>query len=304
MTHPTDPADTIRKLDPVDGVRLATEWSNSDAKQALFLEVTAMPIDTLMPAKPAQPAPVERRRFRLATGLAAVAAGLFIAQSVFFSPTAAFAVKPLPNGVIEVTVSSEFRDGSALAAELREFGIDVDVTSLAASPSMVGTASVFGPGGYLPEGLTVDFDGAQGVQNWTIDPTTFSERLTIEMYVAADNEPYAVAAEVFEPGEVLGGLHCALGEPVRADDLLPYLSDLGLGAKWFLVTLVDASDPSISQETEVTQAPAGQVLSGYALDAQTVAFRVQANGVALPSVFYAPRLSDLPCTAEQASAWK
>lgn len=166
--------------------------------------------------------------------------------------------------------------------------------------------AVIAPGGgeYIPEGLTFGVEGTSDVFNWTINPDVFTEHLTIEMHVAADErEAYVLAEEVFEPGEVLGGLHCALGEPLRAPDLTPYLAGLGVTPVWLVISPTD--DPTGTFEEAVGEAPNGQVLWGYARDATTVQFTVLLDGVTLhPSVGNAPRLSDLPCTPEQASAWK
>lgn len=294
--------DAIRRLDPIDGEALMNSWSQSDAKQALFQEVTAMPTNTLdIPSHVAPAPPTRSRRFSVAMGLAVLAVALFALQSIVFSPTAAFAVKPLPNGLLEVNVSPEFRDGDALAAELREYGIDVEIVTLAASPSMVGIAQVFLADGETPAGLTLGADGTADVFKWQIDPNVFTERIRIEMYVAADGEPYGVAGEVFEPGEVLGGLHCAIGSPVSAQSLVPYLDSLGLTADWYEVT--PTSDPSITNERLVGEVPEGEVLSGYALDPTTVSFRVRPDTVELSSA-YAARLSDIACTPEQADLWK
>lgn len=304
MRNRTDSTGSIRRLDPIDGEQLDSSWSASHAKQALFQEVTSMPVDTLAPVEAPEPASVPRRRFAFAAaGVAAVAVALVVAQAVWFSATPAYAVRPLENGVIEVTVTPQMRDGDALAAELREYGIDVEIVPIPSSPSMVGAVEIFRADGGdgIPPGLTFGEDGTPDVFNWRIDPAVFNERLRIEVRVAAlEGEAYQLANEVFEPGEVLAGLHCALGEPMSAADVAPYLAELGITPIWFEVT--PTNDPSITNETEVAGVPDGDILHGFAIDAHTVSFRVRPAGVTLTD--YSSYLSDVPCTPDQSAAWR
>ena len=309
MRHHSDPIDDLTRIDPIDSDELASSWSKSDAKQALFQEITTMPIDTLPPATEparttrARPQRASRHVLTLAAGAAFVAVVLVLVQGVFSNGSRAFAVKELPNGVVEVDVLAQFRDGDALAAELRQYGIDVMITTVPSSPSLVGEVEVFAPGGgdYIPEGLSFGADGTPEVFNLKIDPNLFTEQLTIELHVAArEGERYLLATSVFEAGEVLAGLHCAVGEPLRAEDMAPYLADLGLTPVWLAVSPTD--DPSITNEEEIPGIPNGQVLSGFARDAANVEFKVLLDGVTLPDI-YGADLSDVPCTPEQAAAW-
>lgn len=309
MRRRSDPIDELASIDPIDGDQLTASWSNSDAKQALLEEITTMPVDTLLP--PSEPIPAThpvrqrapRRVLGLAAGAAAAAVVLVLVQGVLSDSNRAFAIRPLPNGVIEIEASPQFRDGEALAAELREFGIDVKITTLPASPSMVGEVEVFAPGGgdYIPEGLTFGADGTPGVFDLQIDPNVFAEQLTLELHVAAlEGERYLVASDVFGPGEVLDGLHCALGEPLRAEDLAPYLDRLGLTAVWTIIS--PTGDPSITNSEQVVEVPMGRVFSGFPQDSNTVAFEVLLDGVTLPDI-YTPSFLSIPCTPEQAAVW-
>ena len=193
MRHHTDPIDDVARIDPIDGDRLAASWSNSDAKQALFQEIIAVPVDTLSPAtEPTHasesiPRRVPRRALRLAAGTAVAAVALVLAQGVFSDGSRAFAVKQLPDGVVEVDAFAQFRDGDALAAELREYGIDVKITTLPSSPSLVGEVEVFAPGGgdSIPAGLSFGADGTPEVFQLRIDPSRFTGALTLELHVAA-----------------------------------------------------------------------------------------------------------------------
>jgi len=311
MRHHRKPLEDLARIDPIDGDRLAAAWSNSSASQVLLEEITTMRTDTLSPAVAAKatqspgstPQRRSRRVLKLAVSLAVAAGVLVVVQGIVSTDTPAFAVRLLPNGVVEVDASTQFRDGEALAAELREYGIDVRITTVPSSPSAVGEVAVFAPGGgdSIPEGLSFGPDGTPEVFDFRIDPNLFTGELTIELHVAArEGERYQLAEEVFEPGEVLGGLQCALGEPLRAGDLTPYLADLGLTPVWMIVSPTD--DPSITQSELVQEMPNGRVLSGYAQDATTVEFNVLPDGVTLPDIG-AARLSDVPCTPEQAAAW-
>lgn len=300
-----DPVDAIRRLAPIDRDRLAASWSDSDAKTALFQEITAMPVETDTLTRPPAPRRIPRRTLALAASLAVAAITLAVAPGLISDTSSrAFAVRELPNGVIEIDVSPQFRDGNALAAELREYGIAIDIETITASPSRVGEVNVFNQtgGDYIPEGLSFGEDGTPDVFRWTIDPNVFRERLTVQIAVAADEgEPYTMAAEVFASGEVLGGLHCALGEPIRAEDVTPYLDDLGLAPLWEVVSSTD--DPSITHSEQVEEAPAGEILSGYAVDDATVRFEVRLDGVTLPKSWERRLTDDHPCSAEQAAAW-
>jgi len=54
---------------------------------------------------------------------------------------------------------------------------------------------------------------------------------------------------------------------------------------------------------EVAERPDGQVLYGYARNASTIELDVLPDGEVQPEGLE-PRLSDLPCTSDQAAAWR
>lgn len=295
-----NPIDELTRIDPIDAERLQDSWGRSDAKRQVFNEIVG-PGRSAKPVKGRAP----RRALRLALGVAIVAAVLVLSQGLMSEGDRAFAVKQLPNGVLEIDASTQLRDGEALAAELREYGIDVDIRTVPSSPSVVGGVAVFAPGGgdYIPEGLS--YGGPPGTPEtfkMLIDPAVFREKLTIELHVAPrDGERYLLAASVFEPGEVLGDLHCALGEPIRTEELIPYVDELELTPLWLVITPTD--DPSITNSEQVSTPPPGRVLSAHPHDPSTVEFQVLADGVTLPD-FYFSEYSGSPCTPAAASAWE
>lgn len=331
-------ADAIRGVDPIDGARLASAWAHSQAKAVLFEELTAMPEPTVrsegalsapvshrpvarrpvarrpVSRRPASHRPVPARRPRRrswpvrprALALAAMAALALLAVTVTpWAPggsTRAFAVRPLPGGVIEVDWATDFRDGRALEAALRGYGIDIVIDPVPSSPTGVGTVVAFRAGDGRLEavpGLTFAPDGSR----FMIDPMVFQGPLTLQLGVEPrDGEAYRFREEVFEPGEVLGGLHCAAGTPLRAADVASRLP-AGIVAEWELALPIDGRDDGVAQMTPVDGVPDGEVLWGYAIDARTVALTVRPDGTVLPEGFE-PRLSDVPCTPEQAAAWQ
>jgi hypothetical protein len=301
MPNSSSPVDELSSVDPVDVARLTAAWSESDVKQEIFTEVTGAPTDALTTSGARRTGRWSLPR--VAAAVAVTAAALVVVQGVFSFGDPAFAVRELQNGLIEVKASDDFRNGDALAAELRAYGIDVEMVTTPASPSSVGRVAVFAPGGgeYIPDGLTFGQEGTADVFNWTIDPDAFTETLTIQMHVAAqEGEPYVIAEGVFELGEALGGLHCALGQPVRAEDVQPYLAELGITPIWLVISPTE--DPTVIYEEQVSDTPAGQVMWGHSIDATTVELSVLPDGTNL-SADHQPRLSDVPCSADQAEAW-
>jgi len=295
----------IRTIDPIEGDRLAEEWASSGAKHALFQAITmsdAPPLRKLHRRSP-------KRLAALAATLAVAATALAVAGLLPGADTPAYAVRQLENGVIQIENVADLHDPSGLEKELREFGVDVQIVPRPVSPSMVGqaraTTDALGEDEPV-EGLTFGGnDGTKGVFTWMIDPRVFRDRITIELYVQADQgEGYDVSEEVFEPGEVLGGLQCALGEPLQAADVASRLSSLGLTAQWEVLTAFETDSDGGTYTTQPSaEVPNGQIISGYAVDGHTVRFEVLPDGQAPPD-WLKPRLSDIPCSKEQAARWK
>jgi hypothetical protein len=295
--HPTDPGAVVL-LDPIDGSRFERRWRASAAHDELLEHVLGLGWDE----GPAEAPPLRRPRRAALAAAAAVLAAL-VAVVAPWSTSPAYAVRVLPDGVIEIDWTSGLRSGEDLAAELRSLGIDVEVVTVAASPSAVGsmTATSSGADGGPPPGVTWGADGSEDVFTWRIDPSRYREQVRVELAVAAeDGAPFELAQEVFEPGEVLAGLHCAEGVPLAADAVAGRLEGLGLSAVWDVVVSVDP-DGGFAEE-RVAEVPDGEVLWGYALDAGTVRFTVLPEGLDGGGRLER-RLSDVPCSPEQAARW-
>jgi len=248
-----------------------------------------------------------RRRLELAAVVALVAVALVVASSVWRGGTSAYAIRQLPNGKIEVDWSANsFRpNADAIAADLRDFGIDVQITTRPASPSAVGVVSESFPmnedADGPPPGLEYEKDGS----TWLIDPKVFDRPLTLIVNVTAvPGERYMYANSVFMPGEVLAGLQCALGEPLRATDVAARLSDLGLTPDWIVIDPASVTADGY-EEHHVSEVPDGVIYDGYAIDDATVQLEVVPRGLSLSDVVPAPDPpSRAPCTPELEAAWK
>lgn len=303
--------DEIRRLDPIDGERLADSWARSQAKGILFEQVMTQSVGSMGAPEPAKHRPrVSRRLVAMAASLTVIGVGIALVPGMIESTSSrAFAVRQLPNGVIEIENVADIRDVKGLEAELREFGIDAEIVTETASPSLVGKAQAFAPGSLgdrpLP-GLSFGKDGSPDVFRWRIDPKLFRDKITIKLYVEAhDGEAYLNGASVFEPGEALGGLQCALGEPLRAADVAAKLSELGITPVWYVLSnfQFDASGGT-HYSTQVQEVPKGEIAVGSPVDNHTVRFDVIPDDVTVPSEWQRSKLSDLPCDEEQAARWR
>lgn len=163
------------------------------------------------------------RRRRLPWTLVAAACAAAVAVTATLVGQLAGTSKPayaitVDHGVVVVNWVRDLRDGSEIADDLRAYGVDASVRAVPASPSQVGrvlTVAVNGIAtGEMPPGVSRGADGTDEVFTWRIDPSRFTESIQIEIGVEPDaGEQYVVAESAFAPGEVLGGLHCALENP-------------------------------------------------------------------------------------------
>ena len=309
----------LREVDPAVGIDRSPDGPTgrriySEARRRVEAAPAAQELRRGVLRHPSAPTRIRRRSLALGAILAVAAIALAVVPDLL-SDTPAYAIRPLPNGVIVIDWSdwdSFAPNASAVAADLREYGVDVEITTIAASPSAVGgvTASFPRPGegGPLPQGLTIGKEGTPDGLTWTIDPTVFHGPVTLEVAVPAhEGEQYVSRASVFEPGEVLGGLQCALGEPLRAVDVAARLSDLGITPVWYVTgPMTDVTaDGYYTEEHQVAEVPDGVILWGYALSEATVEFTVAPDGTPLSEYPEATLWdSDVPCTPGRAAAWK
>lgn len=309
MRNYSDEIEEVRHLDPMDGTRLADSWSGSDAKMALFQELAAQRHSTAATPRPTMRRAGPRRALILAASLAVAAVGIVLASGIVERTSSpAFAIRELPNGVIEIENVSDIRDVDGLENELREFGIDAEVVTVPASPSMVGEAFAYVPGEGDPSplpGLSHGRDGEPDVFTYRIDPAVFDGRVVIELNVKAlSGESYRASQEAFAPGEVLGGLHCALGTPLSAADVAARLPELGLTAQWFILSGFESdADGGTYHSEQVTEVPDGEVVSSQPLDRHRVSFEVLPDGITAPNWHESP-IAEIPCTEEQAARWR
>lgn len=267
MSDQRDTVDHVGRLDPIDGNRVATEWSTSDAKKALFQEITSMPVNTVPDIDTEASRTTPRYATLIAAALALAVMVVTLPGLLSDSVSAAYAVRRLPDGMLEVTWDGEL-DGDALEATLREHDIDVHIETQPASPSLVGQVAGLGPQQYGA------FEWGDTTSSFTIDPTTFTGTFyMLIMRTAEPGEPYATAADAFEPGEVLHEVACIAERPLRSNILAIHLDRLGQTPVWNI----------LNGRTFDGDVPRGEVLHARAMDAETVEVTVRLDGDTTPA---------------------
>ncbi len=284
--------DYLRRL-PLLSDEQAWLLSDRQSKQTLFQQITTMPTEPMTTSAPAQRR-VPRRPLAMASTLVAALALAMLALASGMIPNtapAAYAVREMPNGMLEVEWNGEL-DGERLAATLRNYDIDVRVETEPASPSLVGTVVGLGP---LEDQGDAVFEWGETSSTFTLDPSAFKGTFQILVERPAQpGEAYAAAASVFAEGEVLGGLQCAIdGRPVRADDVAGHLERLGQKAVWDV----------FGEGAYTAGVPEGIVLSGHARDPQTVDLTVRLDGDNRTPADPDPLLEGRDCTPEMAARW-
>jgi hypothetical protein len=166
MSDQRDPVDRVRRLDPIEGARVAAEWSTSDAKSALFQEITAMPAESRPHSSTTFRRSTPRHGALVAATLAVAALAIAVIGGLPQTASSAYAVRQLPDGVLEVSWDGEL-DGDVLAATLREYDLDVQVETEPASLSLVGQVSGLGP---LEQQDAAAFEWGEGASTFTLDP--------------------------------------------------------------------------------------------------------------------------------------
>jgi len=287
-------------------------------KRRLLDELTGFVEDRATDITTARVVTPERSpRFGLALKIAAAAA-VAVGAITFVSTrdddraAASFSLSTGDDGVIVVSFDSGFDDGEGLEAQLREAGVDVEVTTTPVSPSLVGRALVvIGTSDILPQPGIEYSDLAL-----TIDRSELDGPIRMEIGVAAD--VHQTAGNAFDPRELFDGLPCAFPAPLMAPDLAAAADDIGVNIEWTVLTPVpipaaDTSPPSpdvLGPPPEwtmhgevVADVPPGEVLFAYAASVDLVRVDVIAEDADVPAGFEA-ELGSTPCTAERAARWE
>ncbi|MDP9225382.1 MAG: hypothetical protein M3P18_16370, partial [Actinomycetota bacterium] len=221
-------------------------------------------------------------RARWAAGFAAaILATVVIAVALWPGGTAARAphlrlvvfTKQGPN--IVARISDPYAPAAQLTAAFRAHGLNINVQTLAVSPSLVGTI-VYSDVNSIRELQTGDCMSGGGGRCWIgmVIPANFTGQGNVSVGRAAKSgEPYASSAEVFGPGEAL---HCTelLDQPVSK--AVAVLRAKGLNARWQL----GSSDGTSTNESSQ---PGGYVVGGTALSSTTVLVDVSAQPLDSPS---------------------
>ena len=259
-------------------------------------------------------APLRRRTWPLIAAAACLAVIAVTAAVVALLPGTsepAYAIT-LDGEVVVVNWVRDLRDGTAIGEGPAAYGVDATVRAVPASPSRVGrvlTVAVNGvEAGEMPPGVSWGADGTDEVFTWRIDPTQFRDSIQIEIGVEPEpDEPYVVAESAFAPGEVLGGLHCALESldlPVIAAAVDKQLRRLDLDVHWFRMTEATGSaSGDLGEELPSRTPPAGTVLDVQPIDSRTVRVSVAPPGASLTAPIFTPVRPSAACTPELASRW-
>jgi hypothetical protein len=294
----TEVLERLRSADPVRVHRVAI---GTLIQEEVYAEAVRRGLSDHQESERRTERPTRRLGVRAGFALAAVAAVLAIITlaPALTSNAPAYAIRQLPDGTIKIdwSVNSYRPDADAIAAKLRDMGVDVEIVTIPASPSAVGSVTAEFPQGQpsdgIPAGLEITEGTADGL-TWTIYPTVFEGPVTLNVDVpAASGERYLSSNSVFMPGEVLAGLQCTLGESPPATDVAARLVKLGIAPIWDVVDPISVSKHYYS-EAQVSEVPRGVIFEGYAVDASTVELHVAPPGVSL-SDLHADPLSDAPC---------
>lgn len=212
------------------------------------------PADAGNGRRPSRPASPGRRRPLLLTAAACIIAviGAIVATNIVPGSTRPAYAISVERGIVVVDWTTDLRDGTEMARDLRALGIVI---------------------GIAPE----------------------------------DGEPYTNAAEIFEEGEVLGGLTCALGElgePLTPAVVDAQLARLGQDVSWLRITEADTSTAGdIGDLTAVDRTPTGSIVAARALDADMVEVTVAPPGSSPDLPIFQPNPLSITCTPELAAPW-
>jgi hypothetical protein len=213
--HETD--DALRRLEPIDRDELLSSWSASQAKQALFQEITSMPVGTPSPARTRIPrkrlVPAVALAVMLLSAVGAYAGGTYVGEDIPGSPwiTAEEAAERILELADEVEIPvPEGRDLSGGAQRYHNMQGRVQVDGLPENLAIDAvcmwldewrTATRAGDAGRAAASLDV-VDGAPSWPYWTINNAVgWSNRIEQLADAARDGDVEAVTREL--------GLNCA-----------------------------------------------------------------------------------------------
>ena len=251
----------VRGLRPADAER-ADQLFPRERRIELFEQIVSCELPTI--AKPARRRSVPSRRARSwsstirrarrpalistlgAAAVAAVAAALLITGSAVRPQAAAGAVafRTAPDGNIVATVTDPFAAQSRLKAAFAAHGLDITVSLVPVSPSLIGTVVYTSDNGGssaiqpLQGGRCVT--GGGGCAIGVKIPATFTGKGYITLgRPAKPGETYESQASAFAPGEAL---HCSRLLGARVAAALPVLQADKLTSVWHEVATVNAPD--------------------------------------------------------------
>lgn len=258
----------------------------------------------------------QRRRTAMRGGLVAAAIALVLVVAAPGTlpdgqPGEAFAVQPLPDGSIRVTIAEQFDDPFGLERALREAGVDVRIVREPGSPSVVGrlsSASVSLPEG--AEGVEVIRGGlGHDAHAWdfVVDPRRFTGN--VELRVPRPAQPGESVREMGDvflgAGEPLQGLPCAAGWPLSPEVVERAAGPAGLRIVWYEVFDFDG-DGGFSYR-EARQRPEGRVFTAHLEQPGVVGVIVLPGGLEPVNVAWwdaAPDQVAAACTPELADRWR
>ncbi len=218
--------------------------------------------------------------------------------------TPAYALTHGADGIIEVEIFPDFDDAEALASDLTDAGLDVEVVQLRADPSLDGVAEVVS---HDNEGTAaMEFEGSA----FRIDAVEVEGLVEILLYTRAEpGEDYQASPSLFAPDQPLAGMHCAYPDrPLSTDEVERALADAGLvDVEW---TVFEDHDPETGaiEARDHEDRPEGFV-TGASLRNETTVFVAVAEetGPAATTIVMddGTHYRDRPqCTAELAARWE
>lgn len=242
--------------------------------------MTDSPPDSLSTRAGRTVVPGGRRAVGVFTVLA-LAIGFAVLVPSLFTPRGtgeqASALTVLPDGRIVITLE-DLNQGNALIRSLRAAGIQASAGPEYASPGNVGKVASFLE---LPEEGTPGFTWSPGSRFPVyINPDVFHGPITATIGVPTPpGADYDFSESVFEPGEALAGLQCALGVPITAADLRVQAQEAGFTS---IVWETENATP-IDDGSEL--ATEGSVIDAYPTNATTLEVRVAAADADVRTIY-------------------